>query len=415
MARAINKLTPKTVAALRTTGNYSDGGGLYLQVSKYGTKNWIFRFTLHGRKREMGLGPLNTITLAEARQAALEYRKLLREGIDPIEDRKASKQEARLSAHRTMTFDECTAAFLKAKQKEWKNPKHRQQWDNTLATYASPVIGKLPVAEVDTGLVLRVLEPLWEEKTETASRLRGRIESVLSWATTRNYRRGENPARWRGHLETLLAKPSKIKNTVHHAALPYKDVPGFVRELRGHPGISAYALEFAILTATRSGEVLGATWEEVDLDEGVWTIPAHRMKARREHRLPLSDAALAVLDKMQGTILSDYVFPGTKEAKPLSNMAMLMVLRRMGRGDLTTHGFRSTFRDWASETTAYPHEVCEMALAHTISNKAEAAYRRGDLFEKRRRLMQDWADYCATDATTAAVVPIRKGVEYGQR
>jgi len=266
MARAINKLTPKTVAALRKTGNYSDGGGLYLQVSKYGTKNWIFRFTLHGRKREMGLGPLNTITLAEARQAALEYRKLLREGIDPIEHRKASIQEARLSARRTMTFDDCTAAFLEAKQKEWKNPKHRQQWGNTLATYASPVIGKLPVAEVDTDLVLEILQPIWREKTETASRLRGRIESVLNWATTRKHREGENPAMWRGHLETLLPKPSKIKNNVHHAALPYKDVPGFIREVRRHPGTGAYALEFAVLTATRSGEVLGARWDEVDLD-----------------------------------------------------------------------------------------------------------------------------------------------------
>ena len=307
-----------------------------------------------------------------------------------------------------MTFDECAAAFIEAKQGEWKNPKHRQQWTNTLATYASPVIGKLPVADVDTGLILKILEPIWNTKTETASRLRGRIESVLSWATTRKYREGENPARWRGHLDTQLAKPSKIKKEMHHAALPYKELPGFMRKLREHTGAAASALEFAILTAARSGEVLGARWDEIDLEEGIWTIPTGRMKVRREHRVPLSDAATAVIAKMQNEVQSDFVFPGTKEAKPLSNMSMLMVLRRMGRQDLTTHGFRSTFRDWASETTAYPHEVCEMALAHTITNKAEAAYRRGDLFDKRRRLMQDWANYCASGiASSEGVVPIR--------
>jgi len=408
MARAINKLTPKTVAALSKTGNFSDGGGLYLQISAYGSKNWVFRFTLHGRKREMGLGSLNTITLAEARQAAVDCRKQLREGIDPIEQRKATLQVAKLANTKTMTFDECSAAFIEAKQGEWKNPKHRQQWTNTLATYASPVIGKLSVADVDTGLVLKILEPLWETKTETASRLRGRIESVLSWATTRKYREGENPARWRGHLDTLLANPSKIKKEVHHAALPYKDLPKFMRKLREHTGAAARALEFAILTAARSGEVLGARWDEIDLEEGIWTIPTGRMKVRREHRVPLSDAATAVIAKMQSEVQSTYVFPGTKEDKPLSNMAMLMTLRRLNTGDLTTHGFRSTFRDWASETTAYPHEVCEMALAHTITNKAEAAYRRGDLFDKRRRLMQDWASYCASGKSASGVVPIRK-------
>lgn len=407
MARAVNKLSPKLVASLKSTGTYGDGNGLYLQISKFGTKSWVFRFTLHGRKREMGLGPMHTISLAEARQSALGCRKLLRDGIDPIEQRKAEQQALIASTAKTMTFDECCAAYIQAKHSEWDNPKSRQQWENTLSTYASPHIGNLAVGAIDTGLVLKILEPIWNTKTETASRLRGRIESVLNWATTRGYRQGENPARWRGHLDTLLARPSKVRKPKHHAAIPYREMPSLMAEIRKRSGSAVSALEFAILTAARSGEVIGAKWSEIDMAKKVWTVAASRMKARREHRVPLSDDAIKTLNQMAQQVQSEYVFPGLQQGKPLSNMSLLQVLKRLGRADLTTHGFRSTFRDWAAETTGYPQEVCEMALAHAIANKAEAAYRRGDLFEKRRRLMQDWANYCANSAIKAKVTPIR--------
>lgn len=386
---------------------HSDGGGLYLQISAFGTKAWVFRYDRNGTRRSMGLGPVHTISLAEARQAALEARKLLREGVDPIGNRDAHLQAAKLATAKTMTFSACADAYLEAHEDSWKNPKHRQQWRNTLETYAAPVFGALSVAAVDTGLVMRALEPIWKAKTETASRLRGRIESVLDWATVRGFRKGENPARWKGHLDTLLAAPSKIKGEEHYAALSYKAIAGFILALREEEGHAARALEFAILTATRTNETLGATWGEIDLDERIWTIPATKMKANREHRVPLSEAAIAVLERMKDYRDGDYVFPGAKIGRPLSNMAMLMVLRRMGHGDLTAHGFRSTFKDWASETTGYPPEVTEMALAHAVGDKVEAAYRRGDLFNKRRRLMDSWARYCARTLASAEVTPIR--------
>jgi integrase len=394
MARAINKLTTKAVNAMSKSGYYSDGVGLYLQISVFGTKNWVFRFTLNGKSREMGLGPIHTISLAEARQAALECRKKLREGIDPIETRKALKQAVNLEAAKAITFDECAKKFIEAKQNEWKSAKHGDQWRNTLETYASPVIGKLSVAAVDTGLVMRVLEPIWTTKTETATRLRGRIESVLDWATVRGYRYGENPARWKGHLASLLAVPGKIAKVEHHAALPYSEIGDFIGELRKQEGNASLALEYCILTATRTSETLDATWGEIDFLTNTWTIPGDRMKAKREHRVPLADRAIQILQEMQTRQLGDYIFPGQRERRPLSNMSMLMALRRMGRVDLTTHGFRSTFRDWAAETTGHPPEVVEMALAHAVGNKVEAAYRRGDLFEKRVRLMLDWAKQC---------------------
>lgn len=394
MGRALNRLTNMTVNKLNAPGHYGDGGGLWLQISDAGTKSWVFRFTRDGRSREMGLGALHTVSLADARAAALNVRKQLQEGIDPIEHRRAQRQAAQLLAARAMTFDQCAAAYIDSHRAGWKNAKHADQWESTLKAYASPIFGSLPVADIDTALVMKCIEPLWKDKTETASRLRGRIESILDWATVRGYRQGENPARWRGHLESLLPARKKAQQVEHHAALPYAELPTFMQSLRKQTGVAALAFEFCILTATRTSETMGARWEEFDLDARLWTIPAARMKANREHRVPLSDRCLQILAQMQA-FASDWVFPGARAGKPLSNMAFLMCLRRMDRPDLTAHGFRSTFRDWCAESTNYAHEVAEMALAHTVSDAVEAAYRRGDLLQKRYQLMADWAARCA--------------------
>jgi integrase len=305
-----------------------------------------------------------------------------------------------------MTFDACAAAYIDAHKSSWRNAKHRDQWPNTLNTYASPVFGSLPVQAVDVGLVMKALEPIWKIKSETASRLRGRIEAVLDWATVRGYRKGDNPARWRGHLDKLLPARSKVQKVEHHSALPYGGLADFVAVLRGQDGIAARALEFLILTATRTGEVIGARWDEVDLGEKIWVVPAARMKAGREHRVPLSAVAAAILEEMKKIREGEFVFPGGKKGRPLSNMAMLAVLKRIGRSDLTAHGFRSSFRDWAAERTNFPREVAEMALAHTVGDKVEAAYRRGDLFQKRRQMMDGWARFCETTRTRAEIVPI---------
>lgn len=305
-----------------------------------------------------------------------------------------------------MTFDACAAAYIEAQEAAWRNPKHRQQWRNTLSTYASPVFGSLPVQAVDVGLVMKCLEPIWTTKPETASRLRGRIESILDWAAVRGYRRGDNPARWRGHLDKLLPARGKIRQVEHHSALPYSEIAEFLTALRAEEGVAARALEFLVLTATRTGEVIAARWDEVHLKEKVWVVPAVRMKAGREHRVPLSAAALAVLQQMREAREGEFIFPGGKAGRPLSNMAMLKVLRRMDRADLTAHGFRSTFRDWAAERTNFPREVAEMALAHTVSDKVEAAYRRGDLFQKRRQLMEAWARSCGSPARGGELVAI---------
>jgi integrase len=295
-----------------------------------------------------------------------------------------------------MTFDQCAAAYFKAHRAGWRNAKHAAQWSSTIKTYAEPVIGALPVQGIDTTLVIKIIEPLWSKKSETASRLRGRIEAVLDWATVRGYRQGDNPARWRGHLDKLLPARTKVSKVKHHAALPYRELPKFMAALRGQDGMSARALEFLILTAARTGEVIGALPAEIK--DRVWTVPAGRMKGSREHRVPLAAPALAVAEK-HNQRNGAFLFPGAKDDKPLSNMAMLALLERMGRSDLTAHGFRSTFRDWAAECTNYPNEVVEMALAHTINSKVEAAYRRGDLFEKRKSLMSEWAEFCASDKT----------------
>ena len=394
MARATGRLTALKVERLKSRpGMHADGGGLYLQI-KNGGASWVLRYTLNGEPHWMGLGPLALYGLAEARAKALDARRLRHEGIDPIKAREQARQRMHLDAAKAITFKDAAEAYIKSHRAGWRNGKHAAQWEVTLATYAGPVIGPLPVQAIDTALVLKVLEPIWTAKTETASRLRQRIERVLDWATARGYRQGENPARWRGHLENLLPKRSRVQPVEHHRALPYDEIGEFMAALRAQEGVDARALEFTILTAARSGETLGAMWGEIDLAEKVWVVPADRIKAGKEHRVPLSAKAVAILEAMKPGGAAEFVFPGSKPGRPLGNMALPTVLERMGRKELTVHGFRSTFRDWAAERTSYPREAAEMALAHAVGDKVEAAYRRGDLFEKRRRLMDAWATYC---------------------
>ncbi|MCR6629360.1 MAG: tyrosine-type recombinase/integrase [Magnetospirillum sp.] len=406
MARTLGRLTALSVARLKEPGYYPDGGCLYLQISASGTKSWLFIYSKNGRDREMGLGPLHTVSLAEARKKAEECRKLRLNGLDPIDMKRAEQLERKVETAKVMTFRECATAYIEAHEAGWRNAKHADQWRNTLAKYAYPAFGDLPVQAVDVGLVMKALEPIWASKTETASRLRGRIESILDWATVRGYRTGENPARWRGHLDNLLPKPGRVQRVRHHPALPYVEIATFTSLVRNQDGVAARALEFLILTAARTSEVIGATWDEIDLEAKLWVIPADRIKAGKEHRVPLSAASLAVLKKMSELRVDEHVFPGTKKGRPLSNMALLKLLARMERSDLTAHGFRSTFRDWAAERTNFPHEVAEMALAHAIGDKVEAAYRRGDLFEKRVRLMEAWARHCNTVKYEGTVVPL---------
>jgi integrase len=404
----VGKLSALRVAKLAKVGLYNDGAGLYLQVTGPAARSWIFKFQRGGRVRMMGLGPLHTVALAEAREAALECRKMLREGIDPIEARKTKQGQAKLDAARSVTFKQCAEGYVAAHAEGWKSAKHRKQWETTLAMYAYPTFGDLPVQLVDVALVMKVLEPIWKTKTETASRLRGRIEGVLNWAKTRGHRSGENPAAWKGHLENLLPARSKVKRIRHHAALPYAEIGAFMAELRAEDALTARALEFAILTAARIGEVLGAHWGEIDLHGKIWTIPGVRMKGGKDHRVPLSPAALPIIEKMAKARIGDFIFPGFKAKRPLSDTAIRLLLHRMGHVHATTHGFRSSFRDWCAEQTAFPREVAEMALAHAIDNQVEAAYRRGDLFEKRRKLMDAWSNYCGTIAKAGAVVPLHK-------
>jgi integrase len=408
MARAIGKLTALAVERTKPRGYYGDGGGLFLQVSARGSKSWVFRFKDNGKLREMGLGPTHTVTLAEAREKARGCRNLRLQGVDPIESRRAERAKARLAAAKAMTFKACAERYMAAHKAGWRSPKSLAAWEGTLGTYVYPVFGDLPVQAIDTALVMKAIEPVWATKPETASRVRGRIESILDWATARAYRAGENPARWRGHLEKLLPTKTKVRRLEHHAALPYTEVAAFMGTLRGREGIAARALEFAILTAARTGEVIGARWSEINIAERLWNIPAERMKGGREHRVPLSAAALAIVEAMAALRRGEFVFPGGKSDRPLSNMAFLMLLRRTGRNNVTAHGFRSTFRDWAAERTSFPAEVAEMALAHAVGDEVEAAYRRGDLFQKRRQLAEAWARFCTASPPADQVVPIRR-------
>jgi integrase len=401
-------LSVRKIAAIREPGYYGDGGGLYLRVTQTGTKAWIFRYSLGGRRRDMGLGTIDVVSLAEARRKAEDARKLVAAGKDPLDAKTEESAAAAVEAAKAMTFKDATEAYIASHRAGWRNPKHAAQWTATLATYGWPVFGELPVSAIDTGLVMRALEPIWSVKPETASRLRGRIESVLDWAKVRGYRDGENPARWKGHLQALLPAKAKVAKVEHHAALPYADMPGFMAALRVADGMAAKALRFTIMTAARTGETLGATWAEIDLEGRLWTVPAERMKAGKEHRVPLSEPVLELLRDLYEVRQGEPVFPGAIKGKGLSNMALLMALRRLGRADLTAHGFRSTFRDWVAEQTNFPSEVAEMALAHTVGDKVEAAYRRGDLFEKRRQLAEAWGAFCSQPAG-GNVVSLRTG------
>jgi integrase len=406
MARTVGKLSTVAVKNATRRGYYSDGGGLYLQVSPSGAKSWVFRYKAGSKLYEMGLGPLHTVGLAEARTKARRCREQRLDGLDPLAARQATRTQAKLDAARAMTFQACADAYIAAHKAGWRSAKSLTAWEGTLGAYVHPVFGALPVQAIDTALVTKAIEPIWAEKPETAGRVRGRIEAILDWATARGHRQGENPARWRGHLDKLLPNKTKVRRVEHHAALPYPEIGAFTAELREQEGVAARALEFAILTAARTGEVIGARWDEFNLAERLWTIPGQRMKAGREHRVPLPDAALAIIETMAGIREGDFVFPGGKASRPLSNMSMLMLLRRMGREDLTIHGFRSSFRDWAAERTGFPAEVAEMALAHTVADAVERAYRRGDLFQMRRQMMDAWAKFCAAPSAAGRVVPI---------
>ncbi len=383
--RSLNKLSAVQAAKLKKPGRHSDGGGLYLSIDTEGRRRWVFMYVRGGRRAELGVGGGRDMSLAKARGEAAELRAMLAKGDDP-------KAERNREVVQVQSFGRCADAYVEAMRPSWRNAKHAQQWAMTLTKYAAP-IRELPVESVGTEEVIGVLQSLWGRTPETAERLRGRIESVLDAAKAKGLRTGENPARWRGHLDQLLPKRRRLTRG-HHAAMAYEQMPEFMGRLRSRIAEAARALEFTVLTAARSGEALGALWSEIDLDKRIWTIPAQRMKAGREHRVPLSARATAILSGIDKDVRTGMVFKGAKADRPLSSMAMAMLLRRMDVS-VTVHGFRSAFRDWASETTSFAHEVCEMALAHAIPNKAEAAYRRGDLFEKRRLLMEAWADYCA--------------------
>lgn len=394
------KLKAKQVENLTDPGTYEDGNGLRLVVKATGRKSWVLRFQIEGKRREMGLGAFPDRSLAQAREDAADARKAVRAGVDPLEARKAKletdRQEQQQEVARRINFKTVSAEYIEAHKAGWKNAKHGQQWENTLKTYADPFIGELSPAEIQTDDVLKALKPIWLEKPETASRVRNRIELVLDAAKARGLREGENPARWRGHLDKLLPKRSKVQAVKHHPALPWADMPDFMKAVAKLKGLSFRAIEMTILTACRTSEVLGAHWEEIDLQKRTWTIPAERMKVGKEHRVPLSAPLVDLLQSLTPVKGNPYVFPGMRAGRPLSNMSMLMALRGMKWGELTMHGFRSTFRDWAGECTPHPRDVCEQALAHSLGNSVEAAYRRGDLFEKRRALMEDWATYCTS-------------------
>jgi integrase len=388
---------------------YADGGSLYLRVALGGSKQWVFRYAaLDGRMRDMSLGPLATIkTLAEARERATAARKLRLDGIDPIDHKRAQRASAAAAAAKAMTFQQCADGFIRDNEAEWTSAKHRQEWANSLASYVHPTLGRLPVEAIDTPLVLKVIKPLWERLPVTAKRVLGRIENVLGWATVHHYRHGDNPARWRGHLEHALPSLAKIAKVEHHAALPYAQIGAFMVKLRGDSSTAAACLQFIVLTAARLGEAVNAEWDEINFDDRVWIIPAARMKADREHRVPLSEPALAVLKAMQAIRHSDYVFPAMRQGRgPVGENTVWRLAKATAGADITVHGFRSSFRDWAAERTNFPREVAEMALAHAIPNAVEAAYRRGDLFEKRRRLMDAWAEFCHKPQGTGKVVLI---------
>ena len=432
MGRQNNRLSDRRVRTAKA-GMYPDGHGLYLRVTTNKdnliNRYWIFRYASRqtGKDRQLGLGPLDTVSLADAREMARLCREQLRNGVDPIEHRKAQRAATALAAAKAITFQQCGEAYVVAHETAWRNQRHRKQWRNTLATYVYPVFGSLPVQAIDTGLVLKVLEPLWQTRPVTAGRLRGRIESVLDWAKVRGYRDGDNPARWKGHLKETLPNWKKVRAKRHHPALHYTEIGAFLVELRKFNSTPALAFEFLVLTAARTGEVVGATWPEINFAFKVWTVPADRIKAGREHRVPLSDRAIVILQDMRALATGAHVFPGDRPGQPLGKMVFFNLLQRMDRGHLTAHGFRATFRTWGGEWTppeqdiieaakrgeiigGFPREVIEAALAHALGDETEQAYQRGDLFEKRRRLMDTWAEYCGNPPAADNVVPLRREV-----
>lgn len=405
----MGKLTARFVQTAEP-GKHEDGEGLRLVVSPTGGKKWVLRITVAGKRKEMGLGGYPDTSLLQARTKAADARRLVALGSNPIEARRQVADEQA----RVPTFTTVAAAYIRAHRRGWSNPKHARQWVATLKTYARPVIGAKPVDQISTEDILQILQPIWTTRTETAKRVQGRVENILDFATARKWRTGQNPAKWDGHLDTLLPAPRKVAPVQHHPAMPYTELPDFMQELRANTSLSSKALQLLILTATRTSEVLLATWNEVDLEARVWTVPAVRMKAGQEHRVPLSDAAMSVLTSLPRVAGSAWLFPGARAGRPLSGMALLMLMRGMGygvggdRGAYVPHGFRSSFRDWAGEVSSFPRDVCEMALAHAVENKVEAAYRRGDLFAKRAAMMEQWAGWCLSGDRQWVVQPIKR-------
>jgi len=404
MPKRVLPLTARQVETARKPGFYADGNGLYLRVAPGGSRSWVYRFMLNGRRRDMGLGPYPLVTLASARERVAAARLVKLDGTDPLEERRAGALKARVERAKVVTFAEAAQQYVSAHRAGWRGARAVQDWTGTIEAYVLPIFGDLPVAEIDTGLVMQAIQPIWNTKTATATRVRARVEAVLDWCRVRGYRQGENPARWKGHIEALLPRKSKVAPVEHHPAMPYGEVAAFLAELRYVESSAARALEFAILTAARSGEVIGARWDEIDIPNRLWIVPAARMKSGREHRVPLSPPAMAVLEKIAETRYSDWVFSGRQVGQPIGKMAMLLTLQRVsGRDDISVHGFRSSFRDWCAELTQYPSELAEMALAHSINSAVEAAYRRGDMFDRRRKLAEAWGRFCTAPATVVAL------------
>ena len=397
---AIHKLKQLQVEKNKTPGMFNDGGGLYLRVRSETSKNWIYRYKFEGKTIDMGLGSYPTVTLAEARSESAKWRKVKSEGSSPKAERDKQRQEEAEENNKViLSFSECATKYIEAHKAEWTNKKHIQQWENTIQTYANPTMGNVPINEITVQMVLAALNPIWRTKVETATRVRQRIESIIDWAAAHGYRSSDNPARLKGHLDKLLPKSSKLKKVRHHPALPYERISELMAKLKLLESISAKALQFTILTGLRTGEVLGAKWPEIDLVNNIWTVPAVRMKTKKEHRVPLTNSSIKLLNELPKIVDNEHLFFGAKHGRHLSNMTMLTLLQRgedehgLGYSDVTVHGFRSTFRDWAAEQTSFPRELCEIALAHEVRSSVESAYQRGDLLEKRRALMQTWDVY----------------------
>jgi integrase len=393
MGKQLNRLTTMGIQKLTTNGLHHDGDGLYLQITKNKNKSWIFRYAYNGNSHYLGLGPSKYVSLAEARQKRNEYKKQLINRINPIEEKNRLSEQIKRISQDSISFQKCAEAYIQARKLEWTNEKHIENWNNSLKNYAYPIIGNVPVKDIDLKLVLKVLEPVWYRATETGNRVRGRIETILNWAAVREYRSGENPARWKGHLDQILPKKSIIQKVKHMEALDYQSVPDLIILLDKINDTSALALQFLILNAARTNEVIYARWSEIDFIEKTWTIPSERMKSKREHKVPLTETSIKILKLSQNDNFSPFIFRQKSKNCPLTNFSMLHLLQRLRPGK-TVHGFRSSFRDWAGDETNHPREVAEAALAHVLKNKVEAAYRRSDSFTKRRVLMTDWEKHC---------------------